>query len=355
MKFSTKNIQKNMKVISLINSDFCYIDVTKGNIYFSDDTKSAQIKVDFTDVTDENKFAINCADFLHICQFSDEVTLTTDYRYKTGEAKGKFEKNENMVPIVDSISTMFEQKDTYENVLTVTTESLNEITRGSIFVAPDDARASFRNLNIKDGFIFSSSDYRIYQNTTTIDKDLIIGAEVLKFITVMGTDTEVKDNDNSFLLMNGDVAVYVSSMREVDYIPLLSPQFKERVDSIYNTNKIRFKAKELSNKLNFISFYAKSNPSNLTYLKVEDNKVTLSTNDNNSVEVESLGVEYIETYNPDEKLVVPFNALSLMGILSKLAVEDGEVTLYASHLDDAKLFIVEFSKNEKTILAKINA
>lgn len=347
MKFSTKTIKENLKSIQSVGSSFCYIDVPNNKMYFSNDTMSLQLHVPFENVTDEKVFAIRCEDFLHIANYVDEMELTSNYKYKSKVAKGKFERNENFEDVVDSVKVQFDNSTTYNKVLTVDESTFGKFKRASIFVAPDDIKPSFRNLNIKDNKIFSSSDYRIYIDDIDIDRDIILSSDTLKFMFVMGVGTEIKSNENSVLLTKDNISVYISSMREVAFIPVCESKFQSRLEPLYETNKLVFDASELKNKLDFISFYAKENASNLTYFEYENGKCVLYTNDSNCVEVScNSAVE-----NEEGILKFPFNSLAMLNVIQKLSPK--EITINVSKNPSEMLFILELSETERVILAKI--
>lgn len=354
MKFNTNTIQQNVKTISSLDSDFVYFDVPENKIYLSSDNQALKLNIQFEDVAEDEKvFVIGKADFLHIISFADEVEIKSDYSFIAGDSKGKFESNPNYLDVLDSIKIMFSQSDTYEPIFDVDEETLRLLTRGSIFVRQEDQRESFQNLNIQSGNIFSSSVYRVYINSFPKDVEAIIHANVLKFIFQLGLNTKVLKNKDSFLLENGDVSLYFASLRNSEFIPILAEKFQKNVNAIYETTKVSFELEELKKKLEFISFYAKKNPSGLTYLKIDaDNKVTLSVNESNAVTVECRDITNNESL--DENFCLPFNSLTMLEIISKLSKGVESIDLYASRKNESKLFILSFDENEKVILTKIN-
>lgn len=353
MRFKTSAIQQNIKTVTNMESDFVYLDVKENKMYLSSENQALQLQVDFEEVTDEEVFVISKADFLHIATFAEEIELKSDYTFKAGNSKGKFEQNENYVEVLDSIKVMFTQSAGYFVLFDVDEKIMNLLTRGGIFVRPEDTKVQCQNLNIQQGYVFSSSVFRIYVNTFPIEADGIIHADVLKFILQLGEGTSVKKNNDSFLLEKEGIALYFSSLRSVDFLPVLSEKFQEKYKAVFGTTKITFALKELQSKLEFISFYARKNPSALTFLNIEDERVTLSVNKTSDVSVDVDSIEYIE--KSDKEFQLPFNSITMLEIISKLGKGIDKVTLYASKdNDNSKLFVLSFGETENVILTKIN-
>lgn len=357
MKFKTEIIRNNLKICSSLG-DFVFLDVENNNVYLSSDNQAVQLGIEFENIKDDEKkvFVISKDDFLHICSFTEEITLNAKYQYVGGVAKGKFEHNETFIDVLDSIKIMFEQQDSYESMFTLDTVIMDKISRGSIFVNPDDSKAMQRNLNIKDGKIFSTSLYRMYfGDIGEVTTDAIIPSEVVKFLLQLGVGAELKNNSDSFLLTKDNISMYFSTMQNVEFLPVLEESFQSRLLPIFDTNAITFEIKDLITKLNFINFYAKNTPNNLAFLKVsDDGQALLSTNDENSVEVDTVEIKKIE--DNDDEFSLPFDSLSLQNILTKLSKGGNDnVTVYASRDNGTKLFVLSFSESEKVIMSKINA
>lgn len=354
MKFKTGVIQQNYKTIVNLTADFIYLDVADKKLYMASDNQALSLNIDFEDVKDEKVFVISKNDFLHVIQFVDgEIELKPDYSFVAGDIKGKFEKNENYLEVLDSIKIMFKQSDEYTPLFEVNEDVLAFLNRGNIFVKADDDKVPFQHLNLKSGYIFSSSMFRIYINKFPIEIDGIIHANVLKALFQLGLNTKVLKNQDSFLLENKDIALYFTSIRNIEFIPILSDRFQSKFDDIFNTTKITFDLEELKKKLEFISFYAKKKPSSLTYLNIDsDNKVILSVDDNNSVSVNVKGIE--EKEKIEGTFSLPFNSTVMLEIIPKLAKGVDTIDLYASKDNNLKLFILSFGENERVILSKIN-
>lgn len=349
MRFSTVAIKQNLKTILSAESDFIYLDVGENKMYFSTDSQALCLDLRFEDVTDEKVFVISKSDFLHIASFVDEIELKSNYKYKAGPCKGSFSKNENYVSALDSIKVMFSHSDDYETLFKVDSEILELISRGSIFVNPEDSRTQCQNLDIQDGNIFSSSMFRIYINKFPIDGEGIIHHNVLKFILQLGEGTIVKKNSDSFLLVNEGIAMYFSSLRSETFLPILSEKFQNSYKAVFDTTKIVFSLRELKSKLEFISFYAKKKPSALTHLEIKDGKVSFSVSEENTVNVEA---EEIGEFEGSE-FVIPFNSVSMLEIISKLSKGVEKVSLYAKGDDSMMIFVLSFSENENVVLSKI--
>ena len=108
MKFSTKAIKDNLKTICSIGSDYAYIDVSNQKIYFSNEKTTLQLGVTFEDVTDEKIMVISNNDFIHICSYTDNVNLKSDYSYVADGVKGKFTKNDSYIDVVESLKVSFD-------------------------------------------------------------------------------------------------------------------------------------------------------------------------------------------------------------------------------------------------------
>lgn len=354
MKFKTDAIISNQKIMANLG-DFVYLDVDNNKLYMASDNQALMLKINFEDATESEKvFVISKAEFLHIAQFAEEIELNSDYSFIAGDSKGKFDRNENYFEVLDSIRVMFSQSDSYESLFEVDDNLLKLLTRGSIFVNAEDSREISQNLDIQNGYIFSSSLYRVYLNTFPMPIEGIIHASILKFIFQLGLGTKVSKNRDSFLLENTDVSLYFSSMREVSFLPILSEKFQNGFKNLLEKTKITFNLEELKRKLDFVSFYARKKPSGLTYLNIgADGKVRLLVDENNAVEVETVE---IQSGADEGEFNLPFNSISLLEIISKLMKDHENVSLYASTDNStSKLFLLTFGETETVILSKINA
>lgn len=350
MKFKSENLIKNLKLISI--GDFCYLDVPNNFIYFADDKSAIRIRTVFEDVKDEKLFVISRADFLHIISFSNEIELKSNYTYKAGSAKGKIEHNSNFDSVLESITVHFDQSDSYEQICTINNSILTAFSRAGIFVSDNSNKEMEKYLNIKNGYIFSSSNYRIYKNTfSEFEKESLFSFELLKFIHIMGEGTVVKKNETSYFLEGKDLSVYLTFKNRVDFLPLFEQRISEKIASVFNTIKIELNTKEFLKALSFINFYTKSHPSNLALLTIGEKSLTLSSVTNNSIDVDCEVVERIEKV--ENKGKIAFNSISLQNIVSKLG-DTEKFTIYVSEDDENKLFILKFSENENVILTKIN-
>ena len=355
MVFSTSKIVSNAKIINNLNSDYVFLDVKNSKIYLSNNKTALQIEVEFSDVKDdENKiFVIGREDFMHICLFTPNIHLSSDYKYKSddGKIKGKFTSKEDFADTLESVKIMFDNKDSYKEFFTLSDSLYESVSRSSIFVDGENIKNCFRCLDIKDGYSFSSSDFRVYRNKIDVSTNGIIEAEVVRFILSLGIGTKVYNNNDSYLLEKDGIEMYFSTMSDVEYIPVLENAFKNKYESLFEKNSLKFKVEELLKKMDFVTYYAKVNPNNFAYLNYKDGKVFISTNEENSFEIESLGVDIVEDC---EELKIPFNALSFLNIIQKLQKNIEEVTIYVSSEDSMKLFLIKFTDEELVILAKIN-
>ena len=350
MKFETSKIKANLKTINCIDTDIIYLDVDSSKMYLSSSNTAMEMVLKFEDVTDEKVFVLNKTDFLHIVQYADVIELKSDYSYKANVAKGKFEHNDSFEDVIESIKVNFENSSSYKDLFEVTDEVYEKLVNGSIFVKPSDVNASNRFLNIQNGYVFSSSDYRIYLNKVDIDTDSLIHGDILQTIFVLGNGTKIKSNDDSIFITKDDVSIYYSTMRDVDFLPVLSEKFQTRINGIMNdVSTIKFNTNEFVEKLKFIDFYSKNNPNSLVCLKDENGKLKLVASENATIEVENIGVEFKE----EGEFNLPFSSDLVLDMLLKVGKNSEEFTLHASKDNSNKLFIFDFG-DEKTIFTKLN-
>lgn len=358
MKFSTAMINSYARIVSTLNTEYIYLDVANGLFYSAGDRQAMKLAMDFTDVKDDEKkvYVIGKDDFLHISCFTDELEMDSSYRYVSsdGQTKGKFAHNEDQSDTLSSISEMFDQKDDYVKMFRLTDEIsdiYDALNRGMLFVDGNSNNPCFRNLNIRNGNVCSSSDFRIYIRKVKSDAEGLIHADVLKFILQLGYDTEVYNNRDSYLIEKEGISLYFSTVCGTEYIPIDNENFKAKYLDVFKSTKIVFSPQELSSKLQFLSFYAKNNPSTLAYMKVKDNTVTLYANTENSVNVNAKCIEYNE--GTEGEFILPFNSSSMITILQKLS-SGKDVSLFFSKEEFRKLFILQFSDDEFVILAKVS-
>lgn len=350
MKFETAKIKENLKTINCIDTDVIYLDVKSGKMYLSSSNTAMEMKIEFSDVTDEDVFVLNKTDFLHIVQYADVIVLKSDYSYIANMAKGKFDHNDSYKDVVESIKINFDNSSSYEDLFEITEDNYEKIVNGSIFVKTSDIDKSNRFLNIQNGYVFSSSEYRIYMNKIDIPTNSLIHGDILQNIFAMGVGTKIKSNEDSILITKDDMSVYYSTMKDVEFLPLLSERFQNRINGIMNdVSMIKFNTDEFVNKLKFIDFYSKNNPNNLVCLKEDNGKFKLVANENSSIEIEVIESEYKEEGEFD----LPFNSNSVLDMLLKVGKNYKEFTLHASKDNSNKLFIFEFG-DERTIFTKLN-
>lgn len=362
MRFNVKTIKDNLKTISSVVSDYVYIDCTNDDfaLYLSSEREAIKIPLSVSSIKDDEKiiFVISKVDFVHLISFttSNEIEIDSNYKYisNNGVVKGKFESNKDFADTLESIKVLFIHSDEYSDFITVTPSILEKINRGAIFVSPNDIKSSYRNLNIKDKKIFSSSDFRIYINSIDeIENDGIISFDVLKSIQNLGVGAVLKKNNDSILVCDSENTIYeyISIEMDVPYIPVLEEKFQTKVQGLYETTKVSLSCGELKDKLNYISFYSQKNPSSLGFLKIKDGKATVSSNEENVIDLEISSYEEMEVCEDEYRL--PFNVTSMLNILSKLGKDN--IDIYASKNPSVKLFIIKFGENEEVILSKLNA
>ncbi len=360
MKFKTQTIRENAKIISTIPTDFVYLDVENNTIYFANEKHALQLHTEFEDVKDDEKkvFVIKKQDFMHTINFAEEINLKANYKYIVNQAKGIFAHNEELANILTSIRVMFTQKDTYVDMFTLNENLVEKITRGSIFISGED-KDIFKNLNIQNKKVFSSSLCRIYSDDIDVETDGIIPQEVVKSLLQLGVGTKVMNNENSYLVIKDDISVYYSTPDNLQFIPLNTENFQKKYLNIKsNTNDIVFNTQEFLEKLGFITYYAcakySNNPNNLVTLKFVDNKCVLLVGEENSIDLDYENFEKIEEFESEEDFVIHFNSIALKDMVSKLGNKKETFTLHKSQDFDDKFFVLSFGGNEDVILTMLN-
>ena len=364
MKISTKPFLENLKSINNVVSDFVYIDCTDASnyaFYVSTDTQAMKIPLEISDVSDEEKqvYVINKVEFIHLVSYAKEfVELNADYSYEVndGQVKGKFEKNEGYSDELESRKVLFDNESEYKDFMEVTPSIMNAITSGGIFVSPDSIKPSERFLDIQHSKVFSYSNYKIYMDGIDMDeeKEGLLSIEVLKSIQSLGIGAVVKSNNDSYLCTNAQRSIfeYFSTPNDVDFHPLFSEGFQNKLKETKSFNKIEFNIEELKAKLDYLSFYANKNPNKMCFLNAKkDGKFFISTDENTFVEV-SAKIEKKEQF---EDMSVPVDCSSMQLILSKVGKEAEVWNMYISNDPSKKLIVTTFGDTEETvILAKLN-
>ena len=363
MQISTKPFSENLKSIVNVVSDFIYIDCTDESnyaFYVSTDTQAMKIPLEITEVTNDEKqiYVINKTEFTHLVSYvKDFITLNADYSYtaNNGQIKGKFEKNDGYADELESRKILFDNEDEYKEFMEVTPSLMNAITSGGIFVAPDSIKPSERFLDIQHSKVFSYSDYKIYMNDIDMDenKEGLLSNEVVKSIQSLGIGAIVKSNNDSYLCTNAQRSIfeYFSTPNDVDFHPLFSEKFQNKLIESKSFNKIVFNIEELRAKLDYLSFYANKNPNKMCYLNIKDEAFFISTDENTFVEV-SAEVTKTEEFN---EMSVPIDCSAMQLILSKVGKDAETWNMYISNNPSNKLIITTFGDtNETVILAKLN-
>ena len=272
-----------------------------------------------------------------------------------GQIKGKFEKNDGYADELESRKILFDNEDEYKEFMEVTPSLMNAITSGGIFVAPDSIKPSERFLDIQHSKVFSYSDYKIYMNDIDMDenKEGLLSNEVVKSIQSLGIGAIVKSNNDSYLCTNAQRSIfeYFSTPNDVDFHPLFSEKFQNKLIESKSFNKIVFNIEELRAKLDYLSFYANKNPNKMCYLNIKDETFFISTDENTFVEV-SAEVTKTEEFN---EMSVPIDCSAMQLILSKVGKDAETWNMYISNNPSNKLIITTFGDtNETVILAKLN-
>lgn len=363
MRISTKSFIENMKSISVVISDFIYIDCTDEKnyaFYVSTDTQAMKIPLDISDVKEDEKkiYVINKSEFMHLIQYANgEIILNSDYSYFANDnaVKGKFESNDGYAEELESRKILFDHENEYEDFMEVTPSIMEGINNGAIFVSPDSAKPSERFLDIQSKKVFSYSKFRIYINDIDVEHDGLLSNEVIKSIQSLGIGAIVKNNNDSFLITNAQRSIfeYFSTPTDIDFHPVLSEGFQSKINATLGFNKITMNIEELKGKLDYISFYASKNPNSMCFLNMNsDNKISLSTDENTFVDI---SVENIEKTESFENLSVPFDCSVLQLITSKVGKESETINMYVSSSSENKLVLISFGDSkEMVIIAKLN-
>ena len=362
MKIFTKNIMENLKSISTVVADFIYLDVTDSNnyaLYVSTDIQAMKVPLEITDVAEDEKqiYVINKVEFTHFVPYVNEfLNLNADYSYNANDNafKGKFESNEGYAEELESRKMLFDHEDDYADFMEVTPSILQGISCGSIFVSADSIKASERYLDIQSSKVFSYSKMKIYINDIDVKSDGIFSSEVIKSLESLGVGAVVKSNNDSYLLTNAQRSIfeYFSTPNNIDFHPVLSEQFQGKINNVKTFNKFTFNIDELRNKLDYISFYSQKNPNNMCFLTVENDKVSLSTDENTFVDIPLVEMNKTEEF---EKMSVPFDCSSLQLITTKVGKECENLNMFVSSKEENKLILITFGDTEETvIIAKLN-
>ena len=362
MKIFVKNIMENLKAISNVTCDFVYIDVTDSSnyaLYISTDVQAIKVPLEITDVTEDEKkiYVVNKVEFTHLIPYVTEfINFTSDYSYMANEnaIKGKFESNDSYSEELESRKMLFDKESEYEDFAEVTPSIMEGITSGSIFVSPDSIKASERYLDVKDHTVFSYSKMQIYINKIDVDHEGLLSSEVIKAIQSLGVGAIIKSNNDSLLLTNAQrsIFIYQSIANDVDYHPVLEEKFQAKIQNVKTFNKITLNIEDLKNKLDYIFFYSQKNPNTLCYLNVENDKVSLSTDENTFVELPTVEFEKTEEF---ETMNVPFNCQSMQLITAKVGKECENLSWFVSSDSSNKLMLLQFGDSDEiVVIAKLN-
>ena len=362
MKILMKPFVENMKAIGSVVADFIYIDCTDEKncaMYVSTDIQAMKVPLEVSDVGDDEKnvYVVNKAEFVHLVPYMKEsMTLHFDYSYvsEDGTIKGKFESNEGYADELESRKMLFDHEDDYKPFMEVTPSIMEGISKGSIFVSPDSIKSAERYLDIQKSKVFSYSKIKLYINDIDVSEDGLLSSEVIKSIQSLGVGTVVKKNEESLLITNAQrsIFIYQSVPNDVDYHPVLDEKFQEKIANVKTFNKVSLNIDELRNKLDYISFYSSRNPNNMCYLKEENGKIFLSTDENTSIELSSASIEKTEEF---ERMSVPFDCMALLTVVSKIGKDCENLSIFVSAKEENKLVLVKFGDSEEIVLiAKLN-
>lgn len=352
MRFNTEIFRKYAKVFSNLDGELVFLEPTENKVYTNGTLQSVVFNCIFDDVKDDEKkvYAVDKKDFMHTVEFSEVLDMRSDYSYNDDKKtiKGTFKAYEDDADRLKYIKDVFANESNFKKSFESSEEMFRLLNRASIFVNPTDIKVSFRNLNIKNKYISSSSDYRCYVSPIDVDGEFLISADTLKFISIFGKDVQVFNNETQeYLLKFEDGMMYFNAPTELDYLPI-DGKFQQSYSSVMNKTIIKVNPKELIDKLGFISYYASTTPSTCVILKNMGDEVILCVGETSTV----LDVTSIES-SEDGELILPFNSNALMNVVSKLATDD-DITISVSKDSMMKLFVLNFTENENIIFAKLN-
>ena len=362
MKIYSKQLVENLKSISGIVCDFVFIDVTDPSnyaLYISTDVQAVKVPLEITDVADDESkiYVISKIEFCHLIPYVNEyLVLNSNYSYSANDnaIKGRFESNDDYVEELESRKSIFDNEDSYTDFAEITPTVFQNIISGSIFVAPDSVKPSEKFLDIKDRKVFSYSKMRIYINDIAIENEGLLSNEVIKSIQSLGVGCVIKKNNESLLLTNAQRSIfeYFSTPNNVEFHPVLEDKFNGKIEQVKTFNKITVNIEELRSKLDYISFYASRNPNSMCFLTVENDTLSLSTDENTFVNVPTVSIEKTEEF---DVLSVPFDSSCLQLVTSKIGRDCENLTWCVSSESDKKLMLLCFGDtNETVIIAKLN-
>lgn len=362
MKILMKPFVENMKAIGSVVADFIYIDVSDEKncaMYVSTDIQAMKVPLEISEIGEDEKkvYVVNKAEFTHLVPYMKEnMILRSDYSYESDDRtiKGKFEKNEGYADELESRKMLFDHEDEYKPFMEVTPSIMEGIVKGSIFVSPDSIKSAERYLDIQKSKVFSYSKIKLYINDIDVSEDGLLSSEVIKSIQSLGVGTVIKNNNDSYLLINAQRSLfeYFSTPNDVDFHPVLDEKFQEKIANVETFNKVILNIEELRTKLDYISFYASRCPNNMTYLNENDGKIFLSTDENTSIELSSATIEKTEEF---EKMSVPFDCSALLTVVSKVGKDCENLSIFVSANEENKLILIRFGDtNEMVLIAKLN-
>ena len=362
MKISTKCLLENFKSINSIISDFVYIDCTDESnygFYVSTDTQATKIPLNISEISEDEKmiYVINKSEFMHLISYASEyISLNSNYEYSSneGQMKGKFEKNEGFAEELESRKILFDNENEYDDFMEITPSIMNSLTKGSIFVAPDSIKPSERFLDIKNGKVFSYSNFKIYEDDIMVKEEGLLSLEIIKSIQSLGVGAIVKSNKNSYLISNAQRSIfeYFSTPNDVDFHPLFSDKFQKKLSECKNFNHVKFDISELRDKLDYISYYANKNKNSMCFLKYIDDSVFIYTDDNTFVKLSKCEFDKHEEFS-DFSVTIDCSALQM--VVAKLSKDCETLNFYVSNKDENKLILMIFGdSNETVIFSKLN-
>ena len=362
MKISTKSIMENLKSISNVVADFVYLDCTDESnyaLYVSTDIQAMKVPLEITEIKDDEKqiYVINKVEFTHLVPYvNEQIILKADYSYSANNnaIKGKFEKNEGYADELESRKMLFDHEDEYEEFAEITPTIMERIIGGSIFISPDSAKPSERYLDIKDGKVFSHSKMKIYINDIDVEHEGLLSNDVIKALQSLGIGSFIKSNNDSYLLTNAQHSIYIyfSTPNNVDFHPVLEEKFQSKIENVKTFNKFTINIEELRSKLDYISFYASRNPNDMAFLTMENDQVSLSTDENTFVDIPVVNVEKTEEF---DSMSVPFDCATMQLICTKVGKDCENMTWFVSSNEENKLMLIKFGDtDESVIIAKLN-
>jgi hypothetical protein len=352
MVIKTSELKSVSKVLGMIPTtpldDFVFIEPSEQRLYIANKETACRVDLNIENLSEEEStMVIDRAMFQHLINAADELTITKDYHYSAGQYSGYLEHNETLLESLDSIKSVFNTED-FELLFTTNDTILGKMSKASLFVNPDDNNMSQRGLHIIDKKISASSLFRIYTDEIDVEtkEPLFLQHDVTKFIFELGDNTSILKNDRIIKVVNNNVEIMFTSILKVTPLMITSEKFVNSINDLRSKTNIKIDVKSILPKIDFMSFFSKKNANNLSTIKVDiDNNILYIMVGENKTEVPCSSTSELK------EVEFNYDNLVLKDVLTKVNKDVSEVTMYVSN--ESNIFLVEFSKEQFVVLAKI--